>query len=314
MTVKHKTLAGIIFCVVLWGFSFISTKIAVAVFPPVTVGAFRFGLALIFLFFIKARLAPGEKLRLKDVPLLAGAGLSGVTFYFCFENNGVALITASEASIITASIPVLTMTAEWLGFRLLRRRETGTKEGILRWIVAIISMGGVWLVTAASFSVSGAASSARGYLYMAGAALSWVVYCFLTRPLFRRCSRIHIVFWQTVFGFAGFLPFLIREYPRWGRPDIEVFLHILFLGVFCSALAYWIYALSLDILGIGVTAIFINLIPVVTVIAGFFILGERLKPLQWIGAVLVLSGVYLGSAQPARNPKTRSTAQHHQQQ
>jgi drug/metabolite transporter (DMT)-like permease len=265
-----------------------------------TLGTLRFALATVFLLFIKKRSLPKEKLKHQDLPGLLGAGLTGVTLYFFCENNGVALVSASEASIIVSAIPVLTMAAEWLGGKFFRRFRHDPPAGPAapqsrritgrRWLGALISMAGVILVARVSFSVSG---NILGYVYMAGAALSWVAYCFLTRPLFTRCSRIHIVFWQSVFGFIGFLPFTIQEFSRWGRPDPTLLMHLVFLGICCSALGYWCYARALEVLGVSVSSIFINFIPVVTVIAGFFLLGDRLMPAQWIGAGLVLSGVYL---------------------
>jgi drug/metabolite transporter (DMT)-like permease len=271
-----------------------------------TLGLFRFVLALIFLFALKLKFAPRERLRIRDVPLLCGAGLTGVTLYFFCENNGVSLVTASEASIITGAIPVLTMTAEWIGGRL-SRSPSGLlpreRLGGRRWLGAAVSMAGVWMVAGAAFALSG---SLLGYAYMGGAALSWVAYCFLTRPLFARRSggsgRIYIVFWQSVFGAAAFLPFAITEYPQWGQPDLPVLLHIVFLGICCSALGYWLYAHALEALGVPVSSVFINFIPVVTVIAGFFILGERLTALQWAGALLVVGGVYLTMG---KEPKPR---------
>jgi drug/metabolite transporter (DMT)-like permease len=301
MTKRHKALGAIIACVLFWGFSFISIKVAIAVFPPMTLGLFRFVLALIFLFFIKRRFAPKEKLKARDIPLLLGAGITGVTLYFFCENNGVSRVTASEASIITGAIPVLTMAAEWAGARLFRPPpglKPPPRVGGSRWIGAAISMAGVWLVAGAAFAVSGSLS---GYVYMGGAALSWVAYCFLTRPLFTRragLSNASIVFWQSAFGALGFLPFAIAEYPQWGRPDLPVLFHLLFLGIFCSALGYWLYAFSLEVLGVSVSSVFINFIPVVTVAGGFFLLGERLSPLQWLGAILVLAGVYLTMGEP----------------
>jgi drug/metabolite transporter (DMT)-like permease len=272
-----------------------------------SLGALRFALAIVFLFFMKRRSAPKEKLRLRDFPGLLGAGLTGVSLYFFCENNGVALVSASEASIIVSTIPVLTMAAEWLGARLFggpaRARASGPAAPARitgrRWLGAFISMAGVILVAGVSLSISG---NVLGYVYMAGAALSWVIYCFLTRPLFARCSRIHIVFWQSVFGFAGFLPFAVSEYRHWGRPDLPVLIHLVFLGICCSALGYWYYARSLEVLGLGVSSIFINFIPVVTVAAGFFFLGDRLSPLQWAGAALVLSGVYLAMMESGPAP------------
>jgi len=296
MSERRKALAAINLCVLFWGFSFISIKITVAVFPPMSLGLLRFAMALIFLFFIKLKLAPNEKLRLKDIPLLVGAGLSGVTLYFFFENNGVSLVTASEASIAIGSIPVLTMIADWISGKITRNKDR-PQVGPRQWIGAFISIAGVWLVAGVSFAISG---SVTGYIYMAGAAVSWVAYSLLTRPLFTRCSRIYIVFWQTVAGFIGFIPFSIMELPYWGTPDLTVILHLVFLGVFCSALGYWLYARSLEILGMSISAIFINLVPLLTVIFGFIIMKDRLTPLQLVGAALVIGGVYLSMWQRKR--------------
>jgi drug/metabolite transporter (DMT)-like permease len=291
MTDRHKALAAIIACVLFWGFSFISIKVTVAVFPPMSLGALRFAIALVFLYFIKRKLAPHESLRCQDIPLLAGAGISGVTLYFFCENNGVFLVTASEAAIAVGSIPVLTMIADWLSEKFAHKKDSNfPRIGLRQWLGAFISIGGVWLVAGVSLAISG---SITGYIFMAGAALCWVIYSLMTRPLFALCSRIYIVFWQTVAGFIGFIPFSIIELSRWTRPDLPVILHLIFLGVCCSALGYWYYARSLEVLGVSVSAIFINLVPVVAVIGGFFMMGDRLTPLQWLGAALVISGVYL---------------------
>jgi drug/metabolite transporter (DMT)-like permease len=290
MSKRNKALAAIIACVLFWGFSFISIKITVAVFPPMSLGMLRFAIALVFLFFIKLKLAPAERLRSQDIPLLLGAGISGVTLYFFFENNGVSLVTASEASIAIGAIPVLIMVADWISQKIGDKNNRFPMLGVRQWIGAFISIAGVWLVAGVSFVISG---SALGYFYMAGAALSWVAYSLLTRPLFVRCSRIYIVFWQTVAGFICFIPFSILELSRWGRPDMPVIFHLIFLGICCSALGYLLYAHSLEVLGMSVSAVFINLIPLLTVIFGFFVMQDRLTLLQWCGAALVIGGVYL---------------------
>jgi drug/metabolite transporter (DMT)-like permease len=182
------------------------------------------------------------------------------------------------------------MTADWIGEKITARLAQTGRIRARQWLGSLISVAGVWLVAGVSLALSG---SALGYVYMAGAAASWVAYSFLTRPLFARCSRIHIVFWQSVSGFICFIPFAALEFQNWGQPNLPVILHLVFLGLFCSALGYWFYALALESLGVSVCAIFINLIPVITVVAGFFIMGDRLKALQCCGAVLVIGGVYL---------------------
>ena len=292
---RKPAVLAIIICVFIWGFSFISIKVAVAVFPPMTLGAVRFAMALVLLFTmyrISLKKTDGKFFDnvKEDLPLLVCSGLTGVTFYFFGENNGVALVTASEASIIVAAIPVLTVIAEWVFSKI----AADSKQALLgwkHWLGAVVSMAGVILVAGVSLSLSG---SIKGYLYMGGAALCWVTYGLLTRPLFeRKRSRIYVVFWQNLVGFIGFLPFAYMERAAWTLPPLNVFLHVVFLGLCCSAMGYWLYAHALEALGISTAAVFINLIPVVTVIAGFFILGDRLTLLQLAGAALVIGGVYL---------------------
>jgi len=304
MTKRKKAIAAISTTMLFWGFSFISTKIALDFFPPLTLAALRFALALVLLFFLVKRYAPKEKIRKEDVFLLAGAGLTGVTSYFSFENRGVSLIPASEASIITAAIPILTMIAVGIEEKIvsLRNKKPEKKEPgggarrrhilykvILPGAGALISLTGVALVAGVSLVFSG---EVTGYLFMLGACFSWICYCLLTRPLFERHSRIFIVFWQTLVGFLGFLPFAVSE-ASWKMPDLYVWGHILFLGICCSAMGYWFYAQALQVLGAGTASLFLNFVPVISVVGGFFVLGERLRPLQLLGAVLVLAGVYL---------------------
>jgi len=313
MNKKQKALAAIISCVLFWGFSFVSTKIVLDVFPPMSLGMLRFAMALIFLYFIKLKLAPKEKLRLKDIPMLFAAGLSGVTLYFFFENNGISLVSASEASIAISTIPALLMITEWLSAKIAGlKKERISHNGVenektmsaplkaRQWIGCFVSIAGVWLVAGASFAVSG---SILGYIYMTGAALSWVAYSFLTRSLFKSRSVIFIVFWQSVAGFLCFIPFSIMEFSNWGKAGAEVIIHLLFLGIFCSAMGHWFYVRALEDLSVSVCGIFLNLIPVITVIAGFFMLGERLSPLQWLGAVLVSGGVSMAMWEKKTVPK-----------
>jgi len=311
MNKRHKAIAVISTCVFFWGFSFVSTKIAVAVFPPMTLAALRFAIALVFLFFLKRKYAGEEKIEKKDIPLLAGAGLTGVTLYFSFENKGVMLIPASEASFITAAIPILILISERVEEKILLMWKKKLKNGIentdstrnyflykilIPGIGALVSLTGVALVAGVSLAFSGNAS---GYLFMVGACFSWVLYCFLTRPLFARHSRIFIVFWQTLIGFLGFLPFTFFE-AQWQMPGFNVWVHVLFLGICCSALGYSFYAQALQTLGAGTSSLFLNFVPVISAIGGFFILGERLQPLQLLGAFLVLAGVFLAMSNPEK--------------
>jgi drug/metabolite transporter (DMT)-like permease len=300
MRQKVSAYLAVLATMLFWGVSFVSSKINMTVFGPMTLGAARFAIAVVILFIVKRLVIPKEKIALRDLPRFAIAGISGITLYFFCENNGVALVSASEASIITGAIPVIMVVIQTV--KSLRQKTAAphtasaqSAEGrriVPAIIGALISMAGVVMVAGVSISVSG---SVTGYVFMAATCACWVAYSLLTEPLCKRYSRLCIVFWQTVFGLAGFLPFVPMELPLHGTVTTEVILHLLFLGIFCSALAYFFYADAMHVLGVGLSSIFINLIPVVTAAAGFLMLGERLSPLQWLGAALVIGGVYVST-------------------
>lgn len=267
-----------------WGYSFLSIKVAVAVIPPMTLGLIRFVVATLILVPIKFIIAPRDKLQKRDIFPLMGGGLFGITLYFLAENNGVKLTTASESSLVISCIPVITMLVERFALK--------AKMSVLQYMGAGLSTLGVWLIVSGSISLK---SGALGYLYMAGAALCWVIYSFLTRDVFRRHERVTIVFWQTLFGTCGFIPFVLFEKGPIGSVSLSVALNVAFLAIFCSALGYLLYADCIVKLGLTASNAFVNLIPVVTVVASLIILNERLTLIQWLGAAVVIIGVSFAS-------------------
>lgn len=274
----------------IWGLSFLSIKVAVTAIPPMSLGLIRFIIAssLMLVYFAVRRSLP--RLALRDLPLMAGSGLIGVTLYFAGENNGILLLSASESAIIIGTIPVLTVLADRIFLR--------GKLRPLQYAGALMSAIGVSLMVVESLKIS---AQPLGYLYMGIAAVSWVAYAFATRPLLTRYKQTEVTFWQSLFGAAGFLPFALLETLDWTRLSPVIVLNVLFLAVFCSALGYLFYIISLETLGAGVASVFINLIPVVSVIASFFILGERLSQLQFGGAAVAVIGVYLTTLRPRRS-------------
>jgi drug/metabolite transporter (DMT)-like permease len=281
----------------LWGLSFLSIKVALGALPPMTLAFARFLISVAILPLIAALMRESLRIRLRDLPLLSLGGLVGVTLYFACENSGVQLLSASEASLIIGVIPVATMLAERVFLK--------TRLRFRSYIGAILSFAGVALIAARS---PGAVSSPMGFVYMVGAALSWVVYSFVTKPLSASYGRVCITFWQSAAGLAGFVPFMFAEHPRLGVLGPAIWLNVLFLGIFCSAIGFWFYIVSLDVLGAGPSSAFINLIPVVSVVAAYFILGDRLNALQLAGGAAAVIGVYLATASAGPREQSRREA------
>ena len=283
------SLLGILLSI-LWGVSFLSIKVAVVEIPPMTMAVYRFAIACAILPFM-ARLGK-EPLKVppRDLLVLALGGFTGVTLYFYGENHGVALLTASESSLVVSFIPVLAVVAD--------RVLLGVRISAKVWMGAILSTLGVFLIFARS---AGTSSSRQGYLYMLVACGAWVAYGLVTRDVAKRHGIWTTSFWQCLFGLAGCVPFALTESARWRMPGATAFWNLLYLGLACSAAAYWLYIASLNLLGPAVAAIFINVIPVVSVSASYLFLGERLNALQLLGGAVVVAGVFLATGSRGRS-------------
>ncbi|MDA8234848.1 MAG: DMT family transporter [Clostridia bacterium] len=289
---KNKLLPilAITFTAVMWGLSFPSIKISVAEMPPMTLALARFLLASVVLVLFLRWMEPSTRLDRKDMPLMALAGFIGVTAYFFFENHGVNLTTASAASMIIGIIPILTLVADYL--------FCGNKLSPLKIVSVILSTLGIYLVVAVNQDLSG--SSLWGNLLMLGASLSWVVYTLVTRPLGQRYSQLAVVTYQTLFGTVSIVPFALLETGSWQPVSGVVWLNVIFLGLFCSALGYYLYVYAMKGLGVSAVSMFINLIPVVAVAGGYFLLQETVTLTQVLGGVVIIVAVYLATWQPKK--------------
>ncbi len=277
--------AAVTFVMVIWGLSFLSIKVAVAALGPMSLALSRFIIASAVLLVIFKLREPDAKLAKKDIPLMAASGIVGITVYFFFENNGVKMTTASTASIIVATIPVLTVISDhfFCGNRITRTKGIGV----------ILSFLGVYLIVRDSGQLGLSSKYFVGNLFMLGAAGAWVVYSLVTRPLGERYSQLAITTYQTLFGTLAIVPFALFERNNWQMVNGVVIGNIVFLGVLCSAAGYYVYVYAIGELGVDISSLFINLIPVVTVVSSYFILGEKITPVQMTGGGVVVAAVYL---------------------
>ena len=98
---QNKILMGHLFALVtilLWGTTFISTKVLLRSFTPIEILFFRFIMGLIVLFLIYPyRLKVTDK---KQEWIFAGAGLSGITLYYLFENIALVYAPASNVELL----------------------------------------------------------------------------------------------------------------------------------------------------------------------------------------------------------------------
>jgi drug/metabolite transporter (DMT)-like permease len=275
---------ALVFTVLFWGMSFVSTKMVLnAGFPPVTIALIRFTIAGCILFPLQKLLEPSKKFKPRTALDMTLGGLTGVTLYFFCENNGIMRTTASNAALIIATIPVFTLIAERLFFS--HRMRLYQAGGILFSILGVY-----FLVNPGGTTVSDT-GNLHGNLFMLAACLSWVSYIIINKKLHVHYSGLAMSTYHSLFGALFLIPLALLERNEWVRIDMFMWMHILYLSIICSAAAYVLYLFALSRLEPTVVSSYINLIPVTGAVGGVSILGDRLLPVQIIGAFAVIIGV-----------------------
>ena len=285
----NKTAAGhlsALITILIWGTTFISTKVLLQDFQPIEILFFRFVLGLIALFLVYPHPLKGTSLR-QDLTF-AAAGLSGVCLYYLLENIALTYTMASNVGVIISVAPFFTALLSHLFLK---------QEGKLRanfFIGFLAAMAGIGLI---SFNGAAMELSPAGDLLALLAAFLWACYSILTRiissfgyPTIPSTRRIFL------YGILFMVPalFLFDFRFRPGRFVNPVYLlNILFLGLGASALCFVTWNFSVRVLGAVKTSVYIYLVPVITIGASVLILHEPFTALTGLGTVLTLTGLFI---------------------
>jgi drug/metabolite transporter (DMT)-like permease len=283
-TSKVRAVIAILATTLFWGLSFTSTKVLLNSLLPIQIAFFRLILAVMVLG-VGLLMAKKGKISRQDLPRVAAGGIFGTFLYFIFENNGLRFTTAGTGSLIIATIPVLNVLAGALIFK--------EKNALTRWVGVFLSFIGVYLIIRSGSSETLSLANMKGNLLVFGAACSWVCYTRINEPLMAKYDSISINLHQSVVGMLLLSLLVIPTGINPGALQGTVILNLAYLGVFCSAVAYFLYLYALKSLGAAAITSFLNLVPVFGVLGGAIILKEALVAGQLFGGAVVIIGVSL---------------------
>jgi drug/metabolite transporter (DMT)-like permease len=278
------SLALVLLPVLCWGLSFISTKVVLREMGPVSIAFFRQWIALASLALWGLAAKESFRIHPRDAAPLALSSFLGIVLYFVFENNGLVHTTASNASMIAAAVPVFTYMAEAVLFK--------ARLGPRVFLCIVLSIVGVYLVISVNGRLDFSSSTFKGNMLVFAAMLSWVLYTLVTRGLGGRYTSFQITFYQTLLSVFLFVPFVAPEVGSWKHLSSLSLANLIYLGVFCSAVSYLSFLQAIQRLGPTVSSAFLNLIPVIAVIAGCLILHERLSLVQLAGMGIILASLF----------------------
>ena len=280
-----QEIKGYIFALVtilIWGSSFVVTKLLLEYISPTQILVVRFSLAIIFLMIIHPTFHFKWTFKNEKYFMISGAFLAS---YFILENNALQHTYASNVSLIIATIPLLTTIVAFAIF----------KEGnlkIVNVVGLVVSYIGVILIV-----VNGKEEvnlSILGDMLAFFAALSFSFYTIFLN----KTSALHIVVkTRRVFIYVTIIilmySLLTNQKVIISTINIDIVLGILFLGIISSSLAFVLFNQAAKILGAVKVNNFTYLNPVVTVIVSIIVLHEGLTFFKVLGGLIVISGIII---------------------
>jgi len=269
-----------------WGTTFISTKLLLAGFQPVEILFFRFVISLAALTVICPHRLKGTTPRQEAA--FAAAGLTGICLYYLLENIALTYTLASNVGVIVSVSPCFTALLTRLCMKDEARLQPGFFAGFF------LAMAGICLI---SFNGAALELNPLGDLLAASAALLWACYTLLTRHISTYGFHTILVTRRTfAYGVLFMLPAMLvsgfrLELSRFADP---LYLgNMIFLGLGASALCFVSWNLAVKFLGPVKTSVYLYLVPVLTVITSVLVLHERVTPMSAAGTLLTLAGLVI---------------------
>mgnify|MGYP000040217240 CR=1 FL=1 len=164
----HKGHLAAFITILIWGTTFISTKVLLKTFSPVEILFIRFVMGYLALWLVCPRILRPDSRR--QEPLFAAAGLCGITMYYLLENIALTYTLASNVGVIISIAPFFTAILSCLFLGAPVRRHF--------FIGFLLAMAGIFLL---SFGSSSLSINPMGDILAVAAAIIWAVYSTLTK-------------------------------------------------------------------------------------------------------------------------------------
>ena len=278
--------AGLVLAMMIWASSFVALKLAFRGYDPMVVIFGRMAVASVCFAPFLPRFRATVPLIRKDIRPLLFMALCEPCLYFIFEARAMELTTASQAGMITAILPLLVA----IGARIVLGEQLATQT-LIGFAVAIC--GACWLSVAGQPAME-APNPLLGNILEFLAMVCATGYIVSLKRLTANYSPFFLTAVQAFVGgvfFAVFLFLPSTDLPTRFEPVPTI--AVIYLGAVVTLGAYGLYNYGVSRIPVSRASVFINLIPVFTVILGGVILGERFSFYQYIASGLVFIGIYI---------------------
>lgn len=278
-----------LFAVIVWGGSFIATKIAVGQISPIAVVWVRFAMGIpliLFAVIIRKQFAFPKGSEWIYFALL---GFLGITLHQWLQSNGLQTAQATTTAWIVSTSPAFIAILAW--FILKEKLNLLQSFGIvlaMLGVLAIVSKGDLSTLAIGKFGTIG------DFLILISA-VNWAVFSIISRRGLKNHPSTRLTFWVMTIGWLiiSVAFFANKSYTEIPQLDARGWWAMIFLGIFTTGFAYIAWFDALSQLPAAQTGAFLFIEPLASMIFAAIILSEQITLVSVLGGAVILFGIWL---------------------
>ncbi len=280
----------------LWGTTWVASKIGIQEMPVLQMTAIRqliAGLIMVGFFMLKKRSSIPTRKQFRQIFFLS-------LFMFVLANGlstwSLMYIPAGLSALLGALYPQSVVVIEFAFFK---------KKGpdLLMGLGFLLGIAGVAIVFYENLSVELTAAFISGISLSLGAMLSWSMGTIFITNIKMELNPYYSTGWQMVIssGMLYLMSVLVQPSIPLGDISLKAWGVILYLVLFGSIIAFAAFIFSMKRLPVAIASLYAYINPLVAMVAGYFILGEKLTIFIFWGAIVTLAGVFIVNYGHKRN-------------
>lgn len=282
-----------LFAVIVWGASFIATKIAVGQISPISVVFIRFamGIPLILLAVILRKQFAFPNGR--EWLYFALLGFLGISFHQWLQSNGLKTAQATTTAWIVSTSPAFIAILGWMVLKekLNLTQSAGIVLAMLG-VLAVVSKGDLSTIAVGNFGTYG------DFLILISS-VNWAVFSILSRQGLKQHPSTRMTFWVMTIGWliTAVAFFAGGRYTEIQALNARGWTALIFLGIFTTGLAYIAWFDALGQLPAAQTGAFLFVEPLTSMVVASVILKEQITAVSILGGMVILAGIWLVNRQ-----------------
>jgi drug/metabolite transporter (DMT)-like permease len=276
---RLPVLASFFALYVIWGSTYFAIRVGVAAWPPLMMAGIRFMLAGGLLFaWLKWRGQANPSGR-----EVAGAALLGLLMPAI--GNGLVTMAETDVSSGIAALMVATVPL----FTTLFARVMGQKSHVREWLALVLGFVGIVALNAGSTL----SASPRGAALLLFACAGWALGSAIGKRIPQPAGSMSSAVMMLTGGGELLLGSLFMGERLHAMPGLAGWGALLYLVVFGSIIAYTAYLYLLANVSPAAATSYAYVNPVIAVLLGMLLLGEKIEVQEWGGMAVILSAVVL---------------------